>query len=1089
MRRTGIPRAEGGIFLDQGVKIGLIRIARHIFFEPRHRGKTEWIIPGILLLIGLSWICCPGVQAGGPVSLPGNEASYALVRHLEYLEDPTGTLTISEVASPDSAHPFLPGTKNILSLGETRSAFWARVSFRNDSDADTHWRLEVNPPSLDFIDLWVPDGDGRFLRKKGGDRRPFRVREVNYHSTVFKLTLPARSERTVYLRFQNNGLMIFDLRLWQTEAFYTHARNRSLVLGLFFGALMIVMGYNLFLFGALRDYAYLYYVLFLFSMAIQFATFRFGLSLQFLWPNSPEFNQLAPFLAAPSILFFAINFAIQFLRTRTTVPALDQWLRRLRMLFPVFILVSTFHRDKWLVLLLAASSLGAICLMVLAGVIAWRKGFLPARYYLLAWGLFWGNTVVAALHISGAVSIPGYSRFLPVVVAVMMLFLSLALADRINQLQLKTEYSRRETARINRRLKEHQERLVRSEKKYRNLFERSSDLIFLSAMDGRIEDINPACETLLGIPRSEALQVNISEFYADPSDRDRLLKQAMEQDGVKEFQVRLRRRDGRDVFAMITAGLRHDESGELLGLQGIVRDITAQTRVEEERKKSLALASAKEVAEAASKAKSDFLANMSHELRTPLNAILGFARVLSQNTAPQQSRERDQLSIILRNGEHLLSLINQVLDLSKIEAGKMTLNETGFDLHRFLGELEKMFALRARQKNLILRFHRNDDLPRYILADEIKLRQILINLLKNAVKFTESGTVSLRSSLVRPEPCPAGSNDHEPIDAACTLIIEVEDTGVGIAQEETEAVFEAFEQTESGRRKEEGTGLGLQISRRFARLMGGDIQVKSEPGNGSLFTVEIPVRKTDLSTVRVPPPLHRITGLTPGQADYRFLIADDQPDNRLLLATLLHRFGFKTREAKDGREAVTLWREWHPHLIWMDMRMPVMDGYEAVRTIRSLERGDQGNTTRIIAVTAESSGGERSRILSCGCDDMLTKPFEESLVFEVLENHLGIRFISQPKGAEMTLPPKNGSPAGSLSPLPGKWLDLLEKGAAQADFILLSHVVRQIRKYDRSLSTELESMVKSYRYGELLKKIQLDKQTIQEKNDGNTNGK
>ncbi|MCP4686645.1 MAG: response regulator, partial [Desulfobacterales bacterium] len=331
----------------------------------------------------------------------------------------------------------------------------------------------------------------------------------------------------------------------------------------------------------------------------------------------------------------------------------------------------------------------------------------------------------------------------------------------------------------------------------------------------------------------------------------------------------------------------------------------------------------KKNADRANKAKSEFLANMSHELRSPLNAILGFARVMDRGRA-LPSEEKENLAIIQRSGEHLLNLINDVLDMSKIEAGRAVLNENDFDLYRLLDDAEEMFHLKAEERGPRLIFERDAGVPRNIRTDEGKLRQVLLNLLGNALKFTKEGCISVRVGK-----SPGVLTEESPGDleasGACMLTFEVEDTGEGIAPDERDRLFEAFAQTETGRKSREGTGLGLPISRKFVRMMGGDISVESRVGAGTVFRFGIRAETAKGAGTETGKPERRVIALAPDQPPRRILIADDSKTNRLLLLKFLNLPGFELREAANGEEAVNIQREWEPHLILMDVRMPGMD--------------------------------------------------------------------------------------------------------------------------------------------------------------------
>lgn len=418
----------------------------------------------------------------------------------------------------------------------------------------------------------------------------------------------------------------------------------------------------------------------------------------------------------------------------------------------------------------------------------------------------------------------------------------------------------------------------------------------------------------------------------------------------------------------------------------------------EVRERTQDLTIARDEAEAANRAKSVFLANMSHELRTPLNAVLGFTQLMIRENERSTRAQLDEsqlenLHTIARSGRHLLALINDVLEMSKIEAGRIALEKEVIDLRQLVVGLEDMFRLRAQAKALPFEIRIDDDVPVLFVSDRKKLVQVLLNLVGNALKFTRSGSVELRV-----QRRPGTKADEKP-----DLIFEVEDTGPGMAKKDLEAVFEPFIQTQLGRRHE-GTGLGLSISRHFVRLLGGELSVKSVEGKGSCFRFDIPVETVDeASRVEINPPAH-VTAIESlgsiGDGPLRVLAVDDVPAGRRLLSKLLTPLGMEVREAADGKQAVEIWEAWKPHLIFMDMRMPVMDGRRASREIRAREQGER---VVIVALTASSFEEERGDIMASGCDDMIRKPFTEEELFSVFERYLGVRFVTRPKaesGAE-----------------------------------------------------------------------------------------
>ncbi|MBD1907072.1 PAS domain S-box protein [Funiculus sociatus GB2-A5] len=685
--------------------------------------------------------------------------------------------------------------------------------------------------------------------------------------------------------------------------------------------------------------------------------------------------------------------------------------------------------------------------------------------------------------------------------------------------------------------KQVEEALSESEKRFRAIFDQAFQFVGLLQPDGILLEANQTALDFAGAIRSDVVGKPFWEarWWTISPETQAQLKVAIAQAANGKFiryEVDVLGREDRVLAIDFSLRPILDEAGQVTLLISEGRDISDRKRVQQE------LQLAHDAAEAASRAKSSFLANMSHELRTPLNAILGFSQLLNRSTN-LSTEQQENLGIIRRSGEHLLTLINQVLDLSKIEAGRMALNENNFDLYRLLGDVEDMFSLKAKDKGLQLIFELASDVPQHIRTDEVKLRQVLINLLSNAVKFTAHGSVSLRVTLEA-----ENSSDFSILNSQNSkfktqnsfsqslIAFEISDTGVGIAADEFHNLFQPFVQTVSGQQVQEGTGLGLSISYQFIRLMGGEMTVISR---GKAFTPSLadwelnisisnknpalshastiqqfphksqenkttrPIQGTtfkfDISAGIVAPnevenqrQSRRVIALAPNQPRYRILVVDDSDYNRQLLIKLLSFLSFELQTANNGSEALKIWESWQPHLILMDMRMPVMDGYEATQRIQARQKrlgtreGRFPNSqfpisnhrTVIIALTASALEFEKAAVLEAGCDDFIRKPFQEEDIFEALHKHLDVSFIYEESTAvSNTISAKPlALSAADIAVLPKDLLARLRQAIIEGDLEQITALLEQVHLQNEVLANALLSLANQYQFDQLLTLLQ-----------------
>ncbi len=568
-----------------------------------------------------------------------------------------------------------------------------------------------------------------------------------------------------------------------------------------------------------------------------------------------------------------------------------------------------------------------------------------------------------------------------------------------------------------------------------DILESTSDFVGMATAEGVVTYVNSAGIRLIGLdPERDSLDLTFDDIFT-PEFIDRIQNDGIPaalREGSWKVETVLRHRDGTEIPVSFVGCVHTDANGEPHTLSCIARDISNAKRQE------LALEAAKNAAEMANHAKSQFLANMSHELRTPLNGILGYTQIL-QKDRELSDRYKESVAIIEHCGEHLLTLINDILDLSKIEAGRMELYERDFHFEPFLNNIVDIVSTRAEIKGISFSFEKVSNLPGIVHGDDKKLKQIILNLVGNAIKFTDEGGVVMK----------VGYHNER-------IRFQIEDSGIGIPTEKLEEIFLPFHQIGDKNRTSEGTGLGLAITRQLVELMQGELTVQSTAGKGSLFAADIFLNESRTSEAPRVAKRQNIIGYHGPKR--RAMVVDDKVENRAVLAGLLTMLGFEVQSVTDGLECLDRLDAIQPDVIFMDMRMPNLDGRDASRRIRQMKKYDD---VIIVAISASAFQHNRQDCIDAGCDDFIAKPFRESDITSILQRHLNLDWI-----VEET---RDVDPAfqAAVVPPPGEYITTLIQFANLGDIQAMTTTLEEIGVLDAIYQPFVETI------GELLRHFEI----------------
>jgi len=922
----------------------------------------------------LMLLCLPGLLPSQAAAAEAcQDTSVSLTRYTDsirglghciwYLEDPSRELGIDEILG-GNAPSFNRHEGGVLNFGYTESAYWARFDVSTgELDSASEWILELALPLVDRVNYYLVQNNEVIDQKQILYEDSLSSRDLPVPNPAFRVELEPGTTARIYLEMASTHSFRLPVSLWTPDAYLHKVSVEEVVRGILLGSILAILAYNLFVAVSVRQVSNLWYVLYLVFATVFISTEQVH-GIQLLGER-PEFlhKKYLPYQILAS-WFAGLLMARSLLETQTRAPDLDKVVRIcLYAVATTFILVfflPTRVSVEWITI--GSVVLGLV--LILLSYLAWYHYNRAARSYFFAWTMAVLGFGIYALTVIGYLPLNLFTSYAPQfgLTAQIILF-SFALADRIKQVQGEAlDWS---------------ERALSNLRRYQSLFDNAIEGVFQMSLSRQFITANPAMAELMGYSGSRELIRRspdvLETCFAEPRVRRWVVEQLETRGTVKGIEARYYDLQGRERWATISLHTVYDNDGYPLHLEGTCIDATERHQRQQIEKEREHERLEKELARNSAEAKSQFLANMSHEIRTPLAAIIGYGESLLEPDLGDDQK-RASAETVVRSGRHLLELVNDILDHSKIDANKLDVDVVSVNLPEMLDEIRAFFAPRAREKGLDFAIQCEYPLPERIHTDPTRFRQIIINLCGNALKFTEKGSISL---LIR---C-----DQE----AERLYARVVDTGIGMKPEQLQRLFDPFAQGSAAiARQYGGTGLGLSISRRLAELLGGSIQVRSDYGEGSEFELYISTGALDdvrflRDSSELAQSRRQLPMVSAPALSGRILCAEDNDVNRRLITMLVTRTGAELVHVPNGAEALEKALEEDFDLILMDIQMPVMNGRDATKALR-----EAGKNTPVVALTANVMAEDIEDYREAGCNQHLAKPIDKRLFYEVLSRYL-----------------------------------------------------------------------------------------------------